>query len=207
MQVSCPTIPCPLHSLICPFYLSPLVACLAFGLLAALAVPMRRAGRPQPAHERRGRCLRYDDARQTSVFTGNVVITKGTIVIRGAQGRGGAAKGRAQRLRQPQRWSRTCRWRCTATAGEVVGLLGPNGAGKTTSFYMIVGLVRCADCCVPTRAKSTSTASPSTHMPIHRRARLGLGYLPQEASIFRKLTWSRTCARCWNCSTTPRASR
>jgi lipopolysaccharide export system ATP-binding protein len=65
--------------------------------------------------------------------------------------------------------------------GEVVGLLGPNGAGKTTSFYMIVGLVRAS------AARSPSTASPSTHMPIHRRSRLGLSYLPQEASIFRKL--------------------
>jgi len=65
--------------------------------------------------------------------------------------------------------------------GEVVGLLGPNGAGKTTSFYMIVGLVR-AD------AGEISIDSKSVeHMPIHRRSRLGLSYLPQEASIFRKL--------------------
>ena len=67
-------------------------------------------------------------------------------------------------------------------SGEVVGLLGPNGAGKTTSFYMIVGLVR-AD------AGSISIDDqPIEQMPIHRRARLGLSYLPQEASIFRKLT-------------------
>jgi len=65
--------------------------------------------------------------------------------------------------------------------GEVVGLLGPNGAGKTTSFYMIVGLVR-AD------AGEISLDGQSVeHMPIHRRSRLGLSYLPQEASIFRKL--------------------
>ncbi|MES2424958.1 MAG: LPS export ABC transporter ATP-binding protein [Pseudomonadota bacterium] len=66
--------------------------------------------------------------------------------------------------------------------GEVVGLLGPNGAGKTTSFYMIVGLVR-ADAGV-----ITIGGQSVEHMPIHRRSRLGLSYLPQEASIFRKLT-------------------
>ena len=66
-------------------------------------------------------------------------------------------------------------------SGEVVGLLGPNGAGKTTSFYMIVGLVR-ADA-----GQITIDGKAVEHMPIHRRARLGLSYLPQEASIFRKL--------------------
>ena len=65
--------------------------------------------------------------------------------------------------------------------GEVVGLLGPNGAGKTTSFYMIVGLVR-AD-----GGSITIDGQPVAHLPIHRRSRLGLSYLPQEASIFRKL--------------------
>ncbi|MBI5275057.1 MAG: LPS export ABC transporter ATP-binding protein [Burkholderiales bacterium] len=65
--------------------------------------------------------------------------------------------------------------------GEVVGLLGPNGAGKTTSFYMIVGLVR-ADA-----GEISIDGQPVEHMPIHRRSRLGLSYLPQEASIFRKL--------------------
>lgn len=65
--------------------------------------------------------------------------------------------------------------------GEVVGLLGPNGAGKTTSFYMMVGLVR-AD-----GGTITIDSEPVTHLPIHRRSRLGLSYLPQEASIFRKL--------------------
>ena len=70
----------------------------------------------------------------------------------------------------------------TVQNGEVVGLLGPNGAGKTTSFYMIVGLVR-ADA-----GEITIDGKSVEQMPIHRRARLGLSYLPQEASIFRKLT-------------------
>ena len=66
--------------------------------------------------------------------------------------------------------------------GEVVGLLGPNGAGKTTSFYMIVGLLR-AD-----GGEILLDEQRIEDLPIHRRARLGLGYLPQESSIFRKLT-------------------
>jgi len=66
--------------------------------------------------------------------------------------------------------------------GEVVGLLGPNGAGKTTSFYMIVGLVRTDG------GQILMDGEDVTRMPIHRRARMGLSYLPQEASIFRKLT-------------------
>ena len=66
--------------------------------------------------------------------------------------------------------------------GEVVGLLGPNGAGKTTSFYMIVGLV-------PSDAGSIDiNGTDITSLPIHRRAVLGLSYLPQDASVFRKLT-------------------
>src|SRR5450830_1876026 len=65
--------------------------------------------------------------------------------------------------------------------GEVVGLLGPNGAGKTTSFYMIVGLVHASAGDITIDGRSIA------HMPMHRRARLGLSYLPQEASIFRKL--------------------
>ncbi len=67
-------------------------------------------------------------------------------------------------------------------SGEVVGLLGPNGAGKTTSFYMIVGLVAADGGDIFIDDKNV------THLPIHRRARLGLSYLPQEASIFRRLT-------------------
>jgi lipopolysaccharide export system ATP-binding protein len=66
--------------------------------------------------------------------------------------------------------------------GEVVGLLGPNGAGKTTSFNMVVGLV------VPQAGKVILGDHDLTGLPMHRRARRGMGYLPQEASIFRKLT-------------------
>ncbi len=70
----------------------------------------------------------------------------------------------------------------TVRSGEVVGLLGPNGAGKTTTFYMIVGLVP------PNGGEILLNESPITHMPIFKRARLGVSYLPQEASVFRKLT-------------------
>ena len=66
--------------------------------------------------------------------------------------------------------------------GEVVGLLGPNGAGKTTCFYMIVGLVDNDSGSIRLNQKTIS------HLPIHLRARLGIGYLPQEASVFRNLT-------------------
>lgn len=66
--------------------------------------------------------------------------------------------------------------------GEVVGLLGPNGAGKTTSFYMIVGVVR------PSEGKVFLDNADITKVPMYKRARLGLGYLPQEASVFRKMT-------------------
>jgi len=66
--------------------------------------------------------------------------------------------------------------------GEVVGLLGPNGAGKTTIFYMMVGLVR------PDGGTVTLDGEEISGLPMHRRARMGLGYLPQEPSVFRKLT-------------------
>ncbi len=70
----------------------------------------------------------------------------------------------------------------TLSSGEVVGLLGPNGAGKTTAFYMIVGLIPCDD------GKITLGDRDITALSMHRRARLGLGYLPQEASVFRHLS-------------------
>ena len=67
-------------------------------------------------------------------------------------------------------------------SGEVIGLLGPNGAGKTTSFYMVAGLVAADE------GSITLGDHDITHYPMHQRARLGIGYLPQEASIFRKLS-------------------
>jgi lipopolysaccharide export system ATP-binding protein len=67
-------------------------------------------------------------------------------------------------------------------SGEVVGLLGPNGAGKTTAFYMIVGLVPCDG------GRIELDGEDITHLPMHARARLGLGYLPQEASVFRRMS-------------------
>lgn len=70
----------------------------------------------------------------------------------------------------------------TASCGEVVGLLGPNGAGKTTTFYMVVGLVR------PNGGSVSFRGADITNLPVYKRARLGLGYLAQEASVFRKLS-------------------
>ncbi|MFI4891629.1 MAG: LPS export ABC transporter ATP-binding protein [Steroidobacterales bacterium] len=67
-------------------------------------------------------------------------------------------------------------------SGEVVGLLGPNGAGKTTAFYMIVGLVACE------HGRILLDDRDISHLPMHRRAQLGLGYLPQEPSVFRRLS-------------------
>ena len=67
-------------------------------------------------------------------------------------------------------------------SGEIIGLLGPNGAGKTTAFYMVVGLVK------PELGKIMLDEYNLTNLPIHERARKGLGYLPQEASVFRKLS-------------------
>lgn len=70
----------------------------------------------------------------------------------------------------------------TVKQGEIVGLLGPNGAGKTTTFYMIVGLIR------PNEGAVFLSNTDITSVPMYKRARLGLGYLPQEPSIFKKLT-------------------
>ena len=70
----------------------------------------------------------------------------------------------------------------SVSRGEIVGLLGPNGAGKTTSFYMIVGLVK------PDKGHVFLDSQDISYLPMHSRAKLGLGYLPQEASIFRKLS-------------------
>lgn len=66
--------------------------------------------------------------------------------------------------------------------GEIVGLLGPNGAGKTTSFYMIVGMIK------PNSGKIFLDDTNITHFPMYKRAQMGIGYLPQEASVFRKLS-------------------
>jgi lipopolysaccharide export system ATP-binding protein len=70
----------------------------------------------------------------------------------------------------------------TVQQGEVVGLLGPNGAGKTTTFYMIVGMIR------PNEGKVTLEETDITRLAMYKRARMGIGYLPQEASVFRKMS-------------------
>ena len=75
-----------------------------------------------------------------------------------------------------------CSLSLSISSGEVVGLLGPNGAGKTTAFYMIVGLVPCDG------GRITLDGEDITTLPMHARARRGVGYLPQEPSIFRRLT-------------------
>lgn len=85
--------------------------------------------------------------------------------------------------------------------GEIVGLLGPNGAGKTTSFYIMVGLQR------PTSGRVVLDSNPVDHMPIHKRARLGIGYLPQNVSVFRKLTVEDNLLAIMEIWGTPRAKR
>ena len=95
----------------------------------------------------------------------------------------GASRLRSQRLRKRYK-SRTVVQDVSLEvgSGEVVGLLGPNGAGKTTCFYMIVGLVPADSGNIQLDERDL------THLPIHRRARLGISYLPQENSVFRRLT-------------------
>ncbi|MDQ6815385.1 MAG: ATP-binding cassette domain-containing protein, partial [Bacteroidota bacterium] len=66
--------------------------------------------------------------------------------------------------------------------GEIVGLLGPNGAGKTTTFYMVVGLIK------PDEGRVFLNDTDITRLPMYKRAQMGIGYLPQEASVFRKLS-------------------
>jgi len=84
------------------------------------------------------------------------------------------------------------------TEGQVVGLLGPNGAGKTTSFYMLVGLVRCDGGAINLDGAAVHS------QPMHVRARMGLGYLPQEASIFRKLNVQENIRAILELQTDPR---
>jgi lipopolysaccharide export system ATP-binding protein len=86
-------------------------------------------------------------------------------------------------------------------SGEIVGLLGPNGAGKTTTFYMIVGLVR------PNAGKVFFRGEDVTGMPMYRRARHGMGYLPQEESVFRKLTVEENILAILETTGTPKAER
>ena len=85
--------------------------------------------------------------------------------------------------------------------GEAVGLLGPNGAGKTTVFYMIIGLIA-AD-----SGRISLDGVDITHLPMYRRARLGIGYLPQESSIFRGLTVEENIRAVLELTDTPRARR
>lgn len=83
--------------------------------------------------------------------------------------------------------------------GEVVGLLGPNGAGKTTTFYMVVGLVS------PEKGQVYFDDRRISRLPMHRRARLGISYLPQEASVFRKMTVEENIRAVWQLLGVPRS--
>ncbi len=85
--------------------------------------------------------------------------------------------------------------------GEVVGLLGPNGAGKTTTFYMMVGLVR------PERGRVVLNGRDITRLPMHRRARMGMGYLAQENSVFRRLTVEENIRLIWQQNHIPPAEQ
>jgi lipopolysaccharide export system ATP-binding protein len=87
------------------------------------------------------------------------------------------------------------------SGGEVVGLLGPNGAGKTTTFYMVVGLVPA------TKGRVFLNGADITHLKMHQRARCGIGYLPQEASVFRKLTCEENILAILEAINVPRRER
>lgn len=82
--------------------------------------------------------------------------------------------------------------------GQIVGLLGPNGAGKTTTFYMVVGLV------TPNAGRVLLDDQPISHLPMHLRARRGIGYLAQEPSVFRKLTVEENLRAVWQVKGVPR---
>ena len=84
--------------------------------------------------------------------------------------------------------------------GEIVGLLGPNGAGKTTSFYMITGLIK------PNAGRIFLNDEEITDLPMYRRAQKGLGYLAQEASVFRKCPWRTTFCPSWSSRTSQEKS-
>jgi lipopolysaccharide export system ATP-binding protein len=89
----------------------------------------------------------------------------------------------------------------TVSAGEIVGLLGPNGAGKTTTFYMITGLIR------PNGGKIFMDGEDLTRVPMYKRARKGIGYLPQEPSVFRKLSVEQNIMAILETMSIPRKSR
>jgi len=89
----------------------------------------------------------------------------------------------------------------TVSQGEIVGLLGPNGAGKTTTFYMIVGMIR------PNGGKIFLDDKEITKTPMYKRARLGIGYLPQEASVFRRLSVAENIMGVLEQTKTPRRQR
>src|ERR1700712_4716899 len=107
---------------------------------------------------------------------GSPLLSRGLKVVHGTGGLTARAVGKTYKGRPVVR-----NVTVTLHRGEAVGLLGPNGAGKTTTFYMIVGLVR------PDTGTISLDGADITRLPMYRRARLGIGYLPQEASIFRGL--------------------
>ncbi|MEB3195635.1 MAG: LPS export ABC transporter ATP-binding protein [Candidatus Sericytochromatia bacterium] len=89
----------------------------------------------------------------------------------------------------------------TVNRGQIVGLLGPNGAGKTTTFYMVVGLVK------PNGGDVLLDGEPISHLPMHLRARKGIGYLAQEPSVFRKLTVEENIIAVWQFKGVPKAEQ